>query len=195
MKYFISLCLTAILLGALPAQAEDASMQDTPQPELVTVPGAIVTEKVAVSPEVNINAIPFMDFDLNKDGILSRDEVGEKLFRLFDRDGNEVIDNREMKMVGVMTFIPMEKETVRIVDYNAPGIDDDVTVTHQNFLEQSNLIKFDQDKDGLTPLDFIGKPFNQINIKKDSVIDLEEWKRAYASLVRPLHEEQFFYNN
>lgn len=38
-----------------------------------------------------------------------RREVGEKLFFLFDIDGNRVIDNVEIKKNQVITVVPFEK--------------------------------------------------------------------------------------
>lgn len=185
MKNFTVSCAVMALLLASPALAE------TPNT------GVTITEKTIVQQKhmPEYTEVSFMDFDLNGDGTLSRDEVGEKLFELFDRDGNEVIDNIEMKIVGVMSFIPMEKETIEIIDYHTPGMEDKIKVTQQEFLETSSLTKFDKEEDGLTPLDFLGKRFIQVDVTDDKVIDLKEWKRAYADLVKPLHEEQFYYNN
>src|SRR5690606_17573665 len=145
-------------------------------------------------PVLGMEPVNFMDFDLNGDGVLARDEVGEKLFRSFDLDGNQVIDNIEMETVNVMTFIPMEKETIEVVEYYDGEQPEQVSISREEFLETSQLIAFDEDKDGLSPLDFIGKPFNQIDVKNDKVIDLEEWKRAYEELTKKPHEENFRYN-
>lgn len=141
------------------------------------------------------NTLNLSDFDINKDGILDRDEIGEKLFTLFDRDRNHVIDNREMKKVGILAFTPMKKKTISVINYHGEGIPSKTDVTEEEFMQASRLSRFDQDADGLTPLDFLGIPFNKVNVKRDGVIDMQEWKRAYASSVRPKHEEQFNYND
>lgn len=190
MKHVLMVCVALGALAFQPAYAETAATEKAKS-------DITVTEKTTVQQKElpNYRETRFMDFDLNGDGTLSRDEVGEKLFEIFDRDGNEVIDNKEMHHVGVLSFIPMEKETIQVVDYDIPGMKDKVNVSYEEFMEKSNLIKFDKDEDGLTPLDFIGKPFNQIDVTRDKVIDLAEWKRAYAASVKPLHEEQFYYNN
>jgi hypothetical protein len=194
------LALGAVSFGSL------ASAQQKVDADMVQMRAETVLKAEDGAKEVNVRveidedemakkrAINLSEFDINNDGILSRDEVGETMFRIFDRDGNMVIDNIEMKKVGFMTFTPMKKKTIETVDYFAADKEQKRTVTEEEFMETSRLIKFDKDKDGLTPLDFLGTTFYRVNVKKDGVIDLEEWKRAYAQSVRPLHEESFNYN-
>jgi len=193
MKKFIvlSLAATTILGGA--AFAHDHMDKEPLQAQPVTT----VTETTIVEQQElpNYNKVNFMDFDLNEDGVLNRDEVGEKLFYIFDTDGNEVVDNVEMKDPRVLSFVPMEKETVQVVNFHDTPQADIVTVTYETFLKSSSLIRYDEDKDGLSPLDFLGKTFLEVDVKDDKVIDLEEWKRAYADVIKPLHEEDFIYND
>lgn len=190
--------LTLSTLMVLPATGAYASdrLQEKANEILQSEPGATqVTVKEEVAPiPTDKDVVNFMDFDLNRDGTLSRDEVGEKLYKIFDRDGNEVIDNIEMKRRSIMVFTPMSKKTIEIIDYQSAAKPEKRIVTEEEFLEASQLIKFDKDKDGLSPLDFLGMPFNQVDVHTDKVIDLYEWKRAYAKSVKPLHEEQFYYN-
>ena len=164
---------------------------------LQSEPGARqVTTKVEIEPVPmeDKKSVRFMDFDMNGDGSLSQDEVGEMLFSIFDRDGNRVIDNVEMEKVGVLSFTPMVKKTVDMVSYDSNGTPEKVTVTEEEFMKRSQLIKFDKEEDGLTPLDFLGMPFNKVNVRDDGVIDMYEWQRAYAAIIKPLHEENFNYN-
>lgn len=44
------------------------------------------------------------------------EEVGEKLFMVFDLDGNHLIDNIEWDKKSMMTIMPMEKETYKFYD-------------------------------------------------------------------------------
>lgn len=154
------------------------------------------TVRFEVSPQEKPykTVINFMEFDLNGDGSLTHAEVGERLFKMFDTDGNQVIDNIEMKRVGILAFTPMTRKTIEIVEYAADGTPKKTNVSEEEFLKTSNLSKFDKDADGLTPLDFLEQPFNKVNVKRDGVIDLYEWKRAYADSVKPKHQEQFNYN-
>lgn len=156
-----------------------------------------VKVRVEVEPKIQSNkrTINFMDFDLNNDGVLARDEVGEKLFYIFDKDRNHLIDNIEMKKIGILVFTPMKKKTIEVIDYNSADKSQKVSVNEEEFLEKSQLSKFDQGEDGLSPLDFLGMTFNKVDVRSDHMIDLYEWKRAYAASVRPRHMEAYSYNN
>ena len=182
---------------ALPqAQAQDA-LQKKAEDVLRSEPLAKqVTVREEVSPQntEGKDIVDFMSFDLDGDGVLSQDEVGEKLFTIFDRDGNHVIDNIEMRRPSLVAFTPMRKKTIEIIDYGSDTGPQKRVVSEEDFLEKTQLGKFDPDGDGLSPLDFLGVPFNQINVRRDAVIDLYEFKRAYAAVVKPKHEEDFNYN-
>ncbi|HRK97423.1 MAG TPA: hypothetical protein PLE43_02980 [Alphaproteobacteria bacterium] len=156
---------------------------------------ATVRVEVAPKDASGRESIDFSEFDINHDGVFEREEVGEKLFTIFDKDKNGVIDNLEMKKIGLRVYSPMQKKTIETVDYTTPGKEQRISVTEEEFIQQSKLIKFDKEEDGLSPIDFLGMPFNQVNVKNDGVIDLYEWKRAYAASVKPLHIESFQYND
>lgn len=206
MKPFYLTFLAMALLGTSSAAYADSPNQkiDGDQLEkkaeriLKSEPDAkSVTLKVEVESKIpaNANTINFDDFDLDGDGILTRDEVGERLFKVFDRDGNQVIDNAEMKKPSLIIFTPMEKKEIEIIDYHTDAKPTKKTVSYEDFVKTSKLSRFDKDKDGLSPLDFLEMPFNRVNVKDDAVIDLYEWKRAYAESVKPLYMEDFHYNN
>lgn len=135
-----------------------------------------------------------MDFDLDHDGVLTRPEIGTKLFYMFDKDGNMLIDNREMNRVGLITLIPMEKTTIKMIDKGANGKVEEKTLNTEDFMAESRLIAYDQNRDGLTPLEFIGVPFNRLDANNDKVIDIDEWTDAYASYVKPKFQRQSHYN-
>lgn len=200
-QYYLTI-LAVALLGmphmAYADQIDGEKLQEEAEDVLESEPGAKeVTVRVEVAPKnpPSENAIDFDGFDLNGDGVLDRDEVGEKLFQVFDRDGNHVIDNIEMKKPSLIVFTHMEKRKIQIIDYHTEAKPTKRNVTHQEFLQASKLSRFDKNEDGLSPLDFLGMPFNRVNVKDDMVIDLYEWKRAYAESVKPLHMENFHYNN
>lgn len=157
-----------------------------------------VTLKIDVAPEnmPDGNTFSLEGLDLDKDGILTRDEVGEKLFRVFDRDGNLGIDNIEMEAPSLIVFSPMEKKRTVVIDYFAEDKPKKKIVTTEEFIQESGLGRFDKDADGLSPSDFLQMSFNEVNVKDDIIIDLYEWKRAYVnSLRRPIHMENYNYNN
>lgn len=207
-KHYVTIiALTLTLLSPQAAYAADRNhsevidgdaLQEKAEQILKSAPDA---KQVTVRVEVEAKAPPkehtvnFDGFDLNSDGILSRDEVGEKLFKIFDRDGNEVIDNIEMKQPNLIVFTQMESKMIEIIDYKTTSTPTKRNVTRAQFLRESKLSRFDKNADGLSPLDFLEKPFNQVNVKDDAVIDLYEWKRAYAQTVKPAHMEDYNYNN
>ena len=155
-----------------------------------------VTTKTVVHQKVvpDTDKVNFSAFDINHDGVLSMDEVGEKLFYVFDTDGNETIDNLEFDHRQVMTIIPMEKDTYTYVDWDNDGDVDESTYTYQTFFQQSGLMRFDNNMDGLSPAEFINEGFLALDDDKSTVIELDEWKEAYQHSMRPSAAEQERYN-
>ncbi len=198
-KTYLTLTLLAIL--ALPVTQAYAGEDKLQERADMIMRGEPDAKKVHVREEVTPKATPnkksinLMEFDLNDDGRLTQEEVGEKLFKVFDRDHNGVIDNREMKKVGLITLAPMQRKTTETIEYKSLDHPTKTTINEEEFLHRSQLVKFDKDEDGLTPLDFLGMTFLKVNVKKDDVIDLYEWKRAYAESVRGKHQEQYNYND
>lgn len=155
----------------------------------------VTTQTVVKQAEIpNTTKINFAALDLNNDGILSRSEVARKLFYIFDSDGNEVIDNKEIKQNKVMTFIPLEKTELTMIDFDDDGKVDEVTTTQEEFMEYSMLKRFDKDLDGLSAQEFIGKTFLELDTNKSKVIEASEWRDAYIASVSPLVAKQYRYN-
>lgn len=201
-KFYTALIATLLVTGASLSSLSSAyaanDLQEKAEEILESEPGAkqvTVREEIAPIKREGTKVIDFMTFDIDGDGALSRDEVGEKLFEIFDRDGNEVIDNIEMKKPSLLTFTTMNKKTTEIIEYYSDDTPQKTKVTQEEFLRKSHLGKFDKGDDGLSPLDFLGTTFYRVNVKNDGVIDLYEFKRAYAKSVKPLHEEDFNYND
>ena len=143
----------------------------------------------------NTTVVNFSGFDANNDGVLSRSEVGEKLFSSFDTDGNGVIDNIEFDKRNILTYIPMERGTVTYFDYNDDGVIDDMEkLSQQSFIEKSMLDRFATDPRGLSPRDFIELGFWQLDTDRSRVIELSEWKRGYEVALRPEVAESYLYN-
>lgn len=152
---------------------------------MAVIPAAVQAETVVTQTYIqtkdseNINNIDFSDFDVNEDGSYSMAEVGEKLFYIFDTDGNQVIDNIEWNKVNFYTITPMEVESFRYVDDTNDGGFKLADYNYDVFYKESGLIKFDEDKDGLSASEFIGEGFEVLDTDEDKMISLREWQRVY----------------
>lgn len=142
----------------------------------------------------NAEQIKFSQFDVNNDGMYAQSEVGEALFYVFDKDGNEVIDNREWEKETMYTIIPMEKATYTFVDYDDDGYTDLTEYTYETFYQDSGLIRFDNDKDGLSAEEFIGEGYLNLDLDDSGVIELDEWEQAYIESLSPLNANNEIYN-
>lgn len=173
-KFFLaSTAITLFLLQTIPVQAEEGTV----------VRSTIVTKTQQVMPETGTRIVNFMDFDLNGDNVLSTFEVGEMLFKLFDSDGNGVLDNVEYERRNVMTLVPMEKETIVTFDFDNDGKPDEVQHTYETFMEATQLTRFDNNGEGLSPRDFAGKSFLEMDINRSKMIELNEWRGAYIESI------------
>src|SRR5690606_33257010 len=99
MKSFNKIVLTSIFIPAL-------CISHVGHSETITTKTIVSQQDIP-----NVQKTNFSAFDLNGDNILSMSEVGQKLFYVFDTDGNEVLDNIEFNNKKIMTIIPMEKMT------------------------------------------------------------------------------------
>lgn len=149
-------------------------------PAVASADTTVTTKTVVHQKEIpNTNKTNFSAFDLNNDGILSMKEVGTKLFYVFDTDGNEVIDNIEFDHRQVMTIIPMEKDTMRFIDWDSDGNTDAATFERETFFQQSGLMRFDKNVDGLSASEFITHTMLELDKDDSKVIELDEWKEGY----------------
>ncbi len=180
-----------------PAVAGDATIQRTTTvvEETAPAPAISVTKTTAVAPVPVEGAIPvnFKYLDVNNDGILSRKEVGQKLFYLFDTDGNGVIDNIEIKKNQVITLVPFEKVELTMIDFDDDGKADVVDITSDQFMDYSMLNRFDKDNDGLTAAEFIGHSALELDADKSGVVEFREWKEVYDKSVSPEAAKQYIY--
>jgi hypothetical protein len=187
-KTLFSLTLLAALAGGTimaswPAGAQMQTVTTTTQaPTVTTTKDTFITQQdVPGTQKVN-----FSDFDANKDGTLSRNEVGGKLFYIFDTDGNQVIDNIEYTRPMVLTIIPMEKKEITTIDFNDDGVADSTSYSQEEFFEQSKLARFDQNKNGLSAREFLDRRvYWNLDDNKDKTVDIKEWKRAYIASLQP----------
>lgn len=156
-----------------------------------------VTTKVTVQQKdiPDVNKVNLTVFDADKNGILSMKEVGQYLFKIFDNDKNGSIDNIEFKQKRFMTIIPMEKETTLQVDFDDDGMPEKVDHSEENFIKQSQLMRFDDNMDGLSPNEFINTGYEVLDDDEDKLINAEEWDEAYMELTRaPVNEPERYQN-
>lgn len=170
-----------------PAFAEEAKKEvtETITTTTSTQASSVKTETVLTpgKPAAGSRAIHFEDFDLNHDGNLTREEAGEMLFRLYDTDGNAVIDNIEFERKAVLSISPLNKTTKMTYDANGDGVADKEEQTEEAIMEQTMLSKFDKDGDGLSPTEFTGQRFNVTDVNKSRVIEKREWLGVYDGRV------------
>lgn len=139
--------------------------------------------------------VDFAAFDINGDGQLSHPEIGEKLFRIFDTDGNHVIDNIEYTKPMVMTVIPMVKREIVTVETAADGKVVETKTSEEEFYKQSMLHKFSDNPAGLSAQDFLSRNYWSLDDNGDKMIDVKEWKDAYTESLRPSAANPNRYNN
>jgi Ca2+-binding EF-hand superfamily protein len=156
---------------------------------VMTVPAvAAQAEETKIRKEVytdvqdlpNVKKVNFSEFDTNEDGKYSMKEVGDRLFDSFDLDDNAYIDNKEWNTISVMTIVPIEQETFEFVDVGNDGDTDYTNYGYKTFYEESGLMRFDKNKNGLNAKEFIGKTMQSLDKDENNLISLEEWEAAYA---------------
>ncbi len=156
----------------------------------------ITTKTVISQQEIkNVNEVDFKEFDTNKDGQYSMQEVGEKLFTVFDQNNDTYVDNLEWDEKNMMTIIPMEAEVIQYIDTDNDKVAEATTYSYTEFYKRSGLMKFDDNKDGLSAEEFIGEGFEALDIDENKMIDMEEWKKAYVKSEKYPNANQKQYND
>jgi hypothetical protein len=154
-----------------------------PSAPVVVAPGTVVTSPAVIPVVAGVRTIHFEDFDINHDAMLARWEAGEMLFKLYDMDGNMVIDNIEFEKKAVLTVTPMQAVTRMSYDFDNDGIADKTVVTVDDFMQRSMLSRFDRNGDGLSAHEFTGEHFNEVDINNDHAVDKKEWIGSYDAQI------------
>ena len=185
--------VTETMPDAPPAATTTTTVTTTDAPVVTKTETHWTTEEHSL-PAIGSHVINFMDFDLNHDGILSAREVGDMLFKLYDTDGNQVIDNNEYERRAVVTVVPVEKTTKVSYDFDGDGKPDVTKYTYETFLQDTMLTRFDKNRDGLSPHEFTGLYFNEADVNHDHAIDLKEWEGTYIASIDKANKENARFN-
>lgn len=180
----------AMLMMQGVAQADTLATQEG----VVTQRVHTVTEVRPLPPKEGTRLVNLADYDVNNDGVLSRRETGEMLFKLLDSDGNQIIDNIEFEKRNMMTIAPMERETVVSYDFDNDGQPDRIERSTEVFTQQTMLSAFDKDGAGMSPKDLAQKEFLNMDVNRDSAIDIYEWRGAYDKAIDDYNRSQARFN-
>ena len=180
----------ALTLGMLSASADTViRVEGEPAPGATVVTRTVTQEQAPLAPR-RFNQ---MDFDIDRDGILSTAEVGDSIFKLYDADGNDVIDNIEFERRAVMTVVPMVSSTAAVYDFDNDGFADRTEYSYETFMAGTQLSRFDRNLNGLSAREFAGMSFTEADADNSKVIEPNEWRGLYiASLNRENREDARF---
>jgi hypothetical protein len=170
----ISCIIAAAAIIALPYTLTGAGAAETVE---------TMTQQAPPPPGKRI--INLREFDLNKDGMMSAYEVGEMLFKVFDTNLSGALEPAEYESKSLVTVVPMEKETTISYDFNNDGIADAEQTTMQTFMQETQLARFDDFKDGMSPHEFVAMSFADADADRDGGIDIDEWRTAYMTRIAP----------
>lgn len=159
-----------------------------------SLPVDAIVETRAVIPVAGPRVYTILDFDVNHDAMLSLDDVGVKLFDIYDTDGNDVIDNIEFERRAVLTVTPVQQKTTVAYDFDGDGRADQVATTMEVFQQRTGLAAFDRNGDGLSAREFTGRHFNEADINNDHAIDLKEWQGSYIAYIDHKNKEKARFN-
>ena len=133
--------------------------------------------------------------DYSNAGVLSPDEVGKMLFKIFDTDGNGVIDSNEYERHVIIKFSPMEKNTVVTYRLDRNGETKETTTTYENFMQGTRLMDFNNSGKGISPHEFTGMDFNAVDVNHDHAVDLKEWQGTYNASIDKANRDKADINN
>ncbi|MEZ0226279.1 MAG: hypothetical protein ACAH83_17110 [Alphaproteobacteria bacterium] len=184
----------ALVLLAAPAVSQAEDVMTTTTTETVTKSRVDWEKKEEPMVKPGTHLLNLTEFDANKDGRLTRAEIGEKLFHIFDTDGNNLVDNVEYEKKLVATIVPV-KETEKIAFYSGDNVTPDKTITtSQDILKVTQLARFDKAGDGLSPHDFAAKDFAGADVDNDHFVKVEEWQGAYDAVINAENEDKQKFN-
>jgi len=180
--------LIALLTAfTLPAFAETTIIRETTvvdAPPPLVVPGhTTTTTTYTTTVRPGIRPVYVEEFDANLDRLLTMNEVGAMLFRMYDTDGNMVIDNVEYERPSVLTVVPMGTSTRISYDFNNDGLSDHTVYSYDSFMKYTTLARFDRNSNGLSPHEFAGMSFLEADVDNSKAIEMKEWQGTYVASI------------
>lgn len=181
-KYSLLLGGFMMAVCAAPAYSQTV-VRETVTTTETAAPVVSRTEVITTAPAAHV--VRVSDFDLKSGGVLSFREVARMLFKVFDTNGNEVIDNNEYEKRALVSLdpAPVKTQTVYSYDYDGDGVADVTKRTYETFLTDSRLVLFGRSADGISAHDFTGEHFNIVDVNNDFAIDMKEWEGTYIASI------------
>jgi hypothetical protein len=95
------------------------------------------------------------------------------------------IDPTEYENKTIITVAPMEQTVSITYDYDNDGVPDKTQYTYETFTQNTQLARFDANKDGLSPHEFVNMTMADVDSDRSGGIDVTEWRNAYIAFIKP----------
>lgn len=171
------LALSTAAIALMLATAPDAGAYNTP-----AVATSIQTLEQPVVPQ-GVISFDAEEFNASGDGALVKQSVGDQLFKMYDADGNGVVDNIEYERRALATIVPVERTTTISYDVTGDGQADQQETTRERLLRETLLSRFDERKLGLSANELLDRSFYASDIDGNKFISKKEWQGAYNAAI------------
>lgn len=149
--------------------------------------GETVTKRTTVTtitPDTRV--IDFSLLDHNRDGVISRREIGDQLFSIYDADHNNILDNNEYQQIRSVSIRPTEQRFSRSIDLDDDGRADVTEYTYDAVANKTKLYHYQRETNGLSASQLLESPFTDIDTDRNATIARDEWYDAYMTQIAPL---------
>lgn len=131
-----------------------------------TVAVGDITSRSYISSASGRSTLSLIDLDINRDGVITSDEVGTALFKLYDRDGNGIIDKGEYER-GIVVSVTTGRVDASNLAYSLNGniAPPGTPEAYDKLKSYTGLNRFETSSSGISPHDFLGKDMaRQMNL-------------------------------